>query len=60
MDYNAKIAAERADGEARQREAAAQLKAMQEDTAKLHAAAMAAFKRACGVPPKFESVVENG
>ena len=60
MDYNAKIAAERADSEARQREATAQLKTMQTETAKLHAAAMASFKRACGVPPKFESVVHDG
>lgn len=60
MDYNAKIAAERADGEARQREAAAQLKAMQAESAKFHDAAMASFERACAVSPAFESVVNDG
>ena len=60
MDYNAKIAAERADGEARQREASAQLKAMQVESAKLHDAAMASFERACAVSPAFESVVNDG
>lgn len=60
MDYNAKIAAERADGEARQREATAQLKTMQAESKKLHAAAMASFERACAVSPAFESVVNDG
>ena len=60
MDYNAKIAAERADGEARQREAAAQLKTMQAESAKFHDAAMASFERACAVSPAFESVVNDG
>ena len=60
MDYNAKIAAERADGEARQREAAAQLQAMQEESARFHDAAIASFERACAATPAFESVVDNG
>lgn len=60
MDYNAKIAAERADGEARQREAAAQLQAMQAESAKFHDAAMASFERACAATPTFESVVNDG
>lgn len=60
MDYNAKIAAERADGEARQREAAEQLKAMQSESAKFHDAAMASFERACAATPAFESVVNDG
>lgn len=60
MDYNAKIAAERADGEARQREAAAQLQAMQAESAKFHDAAMASFERACAATPAFESVVNDG
>lgn len=60
MDYNAKIAAERANGEARQREAAAQLKAMQAESAKFHDAAMASFERACAATPAFESVVNDG
>lgn len=60
MDYNAKIAAERADGEARQREAAEQLQAMQAASAKLHGAAMESFKRACAATPAFESVVNDG
>lgn len=60
MDYNAKIAAERADGEARQREAAAQLQAMQDESAKFHDAAMASFERACAATPAFESVVNDG
>ena len=60
MDYNAKIAAERADGEARQREAAAQLQAMQAESAKFHDAAMASFERACAASPAFESVANNG
>ena len=60
MDYNAKVAAERADGEARQREAAAQLKAMQAESAKFHDAAMASFERACAATPAFESVANDG
>lgn len=60
MDYNAKIAAERADGEARQREAAAQLQAMQAESAKFHDAAIASFERACAAAPAFESVVNDG
>lgn len=60
MDYNAKIAAERADGEARQREAAAQLQAMQAASAKLHDAAIKSFERACAASPAFESVVNDG
>ena len=60
MDYNAKIAAERADGEARQREAAAQLQAMQAESAKFHDAAMASFERACAATPAFEGVVNDG
>lgn len=60
MDYNAKIAAERADGEARQREAAAQLQAMQAESARLHDAALASFERACAATPAFESVVNDG
>lgn len=60
MDYNVKIAAERADGEARQREAAEQLHVMQAESAKLHDAAMASFKRACAASPAFESVVNDG
>lgn len=60
MDYNARIAAERADGEARRREAAAQLKSMQTESAKFHDAAMASFERACAASPAFESVVNNG
>ena len=60
MDYNAKIAAERADGEARQREAAAQLQAMQAESARFHDAAMASFERACAATPAFESVVNDG
>ena len=60
MDYNAKIAAERADGEARQREAAAQLQAIQAESAKFHDAAMASFERACAATPAFESVVNDG
>lgn len=60
MDYRAKIAAERADSEARQREAAAQLETMQAESAKLHDAAMESFKRACAATPAFESVVNDG
>lgn len=60
MDYNARIAAERADGEARQREAAAQLKGMQAESARFHDAAMASFERACAATPAFESVVNDG
>lgn len=60
MDYNAKIAAERADGEARQREAAARLQAMQAESAKFHDAAIASFERACAATPAFESVVNDG
>lgn len=60
MDYNAKIAAERADGEARQREAAAQLQAMQAESARLHDAALASFERACAATPDFESVINDG
>lgn len=60
MDYNAKIAAERADGEARQREATAQLRAMQAESARLHDAALASFERACAATPAFESVVNDG
>lgn len=60
MDYNAKIAAERADGEARQREAAAQLQAMQAESARLHDAALASFERACAAAPVFESVINDG
>ena len=60
VDYNAKIAAERADGEARQREAAEQLQAMQAASAKLHDDAMASFERACAATPAFESVVNDG
>lgn len=60
MDYNVKIAAERADGKARQREAAAQLKAMQAESARFHDAAIASFERACAASPAFETVVKNG
>lgn len=60
MDYNAKISAERADGKARQREAASQLKAMQAESARFHDAAIASFERACAASPAFEVVVKNG
>lgn len=60
MDYNAKIAAERADSEARQREATAQLKTMQAESARFHDAAMASFERACAATPAFESVINDG
>lgn len=49
INYNAKIAAERADSEARKREMEQQLQTMQEESAKARAEAQAAFEKACSL-----------
>ena len=60
MDYNANVAAERADAEARQREHAETLKALQDESAKAREQAQAAFEQACALNPAFKSVVNDG
>lgn len=59
IEYKAKVAADRADSEARAREAEAQLKAMQEESAKTREQAEEAFKRACSLNPGFASVCDG-
>ena len=49
INYNAKIAAERADSDARKRELEQQLQTMQEESAKARAEAQAAFEKACAL-----------
>jgi len=60
MDYRAKIAAERADSEARQREQAETLKTLQDEAAKTREQAQASFEAACAINPGFKSVVNDG
>lgn len=57
--YEAKIAAERADSEARARELETKLDTIREESAKTREAAEAAFAKACALTPTFASV-ENG
>lgn len=59
MDYRAKVAAERADAEARQREHAETLKTLQNEAEKTREQAQAAFENACSLNPGFKSVVVN-